>query len=86
MTRARDLLNEALEHAKILQEVSMIAQIKVQLGQIDYIEGNFKKSLETFMETYKLNRNVVLWQKISLGFISITKLKLGTVQSLLKLN
>ena len=45
MTRARDLLTEALEHSKILYEIQMISQIKINIAQIDFIEGNYVKSL-----------------------------------------
>jgi len=41
MCRARTLLEDAFEHAKILQEIPEITQIKIFFAQIEYIEGNY---------------------------------------------
>jgi len=58
MCRARTLLEDAIEHSKILQEIAEICHIKVCLARIEYVEGNYQKSLEFYQDAFKLNREV----------------------------
>lgn len=58
MYRAKDLLAEAHKHAKVVQDLELMGKILCCQGQIAFLEGEFRDSLENHKLSHKLIKEV----------------------------
>ncbi|EAR90704.2 hypothetical protein TTHERM_00705200 (macronuclear) [Tetrahymena thermophila SB210] len=62
LIRAKDLLNEAYKHAKVLSEKESMGEIHLYLGAIQYLEGEYIESLENHMKSHKFIKEIAVWE------------------------
>ncbi|CAD8135763.1 unnamed protein product [Paramecium octaurelia] len=60
--RAKELLAESHKHAKIVSDLELMGRILCLQGQIAFLEGEFKDSIENHKLSHKLIKNVSQWE------------------------